>query len=49
MLLAGFKVAILITNGFAQIEMISPRKILQEAGATVHIVSNEKEVIGVGL
>lgn len=41
-LLMGFKVAILITNGFQQIEMTSPRQMLEEAGATVHIVSPDK-------
>lgn len=38
-LLYGLKVAILITTGFEQSEMVGPKKALEEAGATVHIVS----------
>jgi protease I len=45
-MLAGLKIAILVTNGFQQIEMTSPRQMLQEAGAIVHIVSPDKEVQG---
>lgn len=37
--LLGFKVAILIATGFEQSEMEGPKKALEEAGATVHIVS----------
>lgn len=37
--LKGKKVAILITDGFEQIEMTSPREALEEAGATALIVS----------
>lgn len=35
----GFKVAILIANGFEQSEMVGPKKALEEAGAKVFIVS----------
>jgi protease I len=45
-ILNGFKVAILLTSGFQQIEMTSPRQILEQAGATVHIVSPIKKVQG---
>jgi protease I len=37
--LTGKKVAILTENGFEEIELTSPKAALEEAGATVHIVS----------
>jgi protease I len=37
--LTGKKVAILVTDGFEQIEMTSPREALEQAGATALIVS----------
>lgn len=37
--LYGFKVAILITTGFEQSEMVGPKKALEDAEAIVHIVS----------
>jgi protease I len=37
--LLGLKVAILITDGFEQVEMTEPRKALDDAGATTRIVS----------
>jgi protease I len=37
--LSGKMVAILATDGFEQSELTDPKKALQEAGATVHIVS----------
>lgn len=37
--LYGLKVAILITTGFEQSEMVGPKKALEAAGATVQIVS----------
>jgi protease I len=37
--LNGKKVAILTENGFEEVELTSPKKALEEAGATVHIVS----------
>jgi len=39
--LLGLKVAILITNGFEQAEMVEPKKALEKAGASVQIVSPE--------
>jgi protease I len=43
--LKGLKVAILIEDGFEQVEMIDPRKALDQAGAVTHIVSpRNKEV-----
>lgn len=37
--LQGMKVAILITDGFEQVEMVEPRKALENAGAATRIVS----------
>ncbi len=39
--LAGKKVAMLVTDGFEQSELTSPRKALEEQGAVAHIVSPE--------
>jgi protease I len=45
--LRGLKVAILIEDGFEQVEMVEPRKALDEAGAETHIVSpRNKQVRG---
>jgi len=43
--LKGKLVAILTENGFEEIELTSPKKALEEAGATVHIVSPQKEKV----
>jgi protease I len=43
--LAGKKVAILATDGFEQDELTEPRKALDEAGATTHIVSPKSGTI----
>jgi protease I len=37
--LKGVKVAILVTDGFEQVELTEPRKALDKAGAATHIVS----------
>jgi protease I len=37
--LSGMKVAILVAEGFEQVELTEPRKALDEAGAETHIVS----------
>ncbi|MFZ0863692.1 MAG: type 1 glutamine amidotransferase domain-containing protein [Candidatus Sulfotelmatobacter sp.] len=37
--LQGKKVAILVTDGFEQVELLEPRKALDEAGATTRVVS----------
>ena len=37
--LQGKKVAILATDGFEQVELTGPRKALDEAGATTHVIS----------
>ncbi|HUC71087.1 MAG TPA: DJ-1/PfpI family protein, partial [Stellaceae bacterium] len=45
--LNGLKVAILVTDGFEQVELTEPRKALDEAGAETRIVSpKDSEVRG---
>jgi protease I len=44
-MLGGKKVAILVENGFEQVELTSPRKALDEAGAQTSIVSPQKEEV----
>ena len=39
----GLKVAILITDGFEQVEMIRPREALDEAGALTSVVSPKRQ------
>jgi protease I len=41
--LAGLNVAILVTDGFEQVELTEPRKALDEAGATTRIVSPKSQ------
>jgi deglycase len=43
--LKGLKVAILVENGFEQVEMVEPRKALDEAGAETLIVSPRDESV----
>ena len=43
--LDGKKVAILTENGFEEVELTSPKKALEDAGATVHIVSPQKDKV----
>ena len=43
--LKGKTVAILTENGFEEVELTSPKQALEEAGATVHIVSPQKEKV----
>jgi protease I len=43
--LTGKKVAILTEQGFEEVELTSPKKALEEAGATVHIVSPQKDKV----
>lgn len=42
--LKDLKVAILTENGFEQVELLSPRKAMEEAGVRVEIVSPQKEI-----
>lgn len=45
--LSGKKVAILVENGFEQVELTKPKAALEEAGAQTHIISpNDNEVKG---
>jgi len=41
--LNGLKVAILVTDGFEQVELLEPRKALDEAGAKTSVVSPKEE------
>ncbi|MDI9818866.1 MULTISPECIES: type 1 glutamine amidotransferase domain-containing protein [unclassified Legionella] len=43
--LKGIKVAILVANGFEQVEMEKPRQALQEEGAEIFIISPEKDYV----
>lgn len=40
------RIAILTENGFEEAELTSPKQALEEAGATVHIISNNQTVKG---
>jgi protease I len=42
----GKKIAVLVDNGFEQVELTEPVKALKDAGATVSIISKEKTVKG---
>ena len=43
--LKGKKVAILVADGFEQIELTEPKRALEEAGATIEIVSPAEEQV----
>ncbi len=43
--LSGKKIAILTENGFEEVELTSPKKELEAAGAEVHIVSPQKDKV----
>ena len=43
--LSDVRVAILVAHGFEQSELLEPRKALDEAGATTHIVSPESGTV----
>lgn len=43
--LAGKKVAILVANGFEQVELTGPKQALEQAGAQALIVSPEKDKV----
>ena len=42
--LTGKKIAIVAENGFEEVELTSPRQALQEAGATVHVISRQHKL-----
>ena len=39
------KVAILTENGFEEVELTSPMNALEQAGATVHVISPQKDKV----
>jgi protease I len=41
----GKRVAILTEHGFEEVELTSPKKVLEEAGAIVHIISPQQESV----
>jgi protease I len=41
--LQGMKVAILVTDGFEQVELLKPRQALDEAGAETQVISPKKD------
>ena len=43
--IAGKKVAIITENGFEEIELTSPKKVLESEGVTVHIISPQKDKV----
>lgn len=43
--LSGMKVAILVTDGFEQVELTKPREALEQEGASVQIVSNKSGTV----
>lgn len=43
--LQGIKVAILVTDGFEQVELTEPRKALDQAGADTHVVSPKADEV----
>lgn len=43
--LKGLKVAILVANGFEQVELLEPRRAVDKAGATTSVVSPESESV----
>jgi protease I len=43
--LTGKKIAIVVDDGFEQVELVEPRKALEEAGATTEIVSPQPEIV----
>jgi protease I len=43
--LSGARVAVLVANGFEQVELTGPRKALQDAGARVDVVSPEADKV----
>jgi protease I len=43
--LEGLKVAVLVTDGFEQVEMTEPRKALDEAGAATRLISPRPEKV----
>jgi deglycase len=45
LMLSGKKVAILVADGFEQVELTEPKEALEQAGAVAHIVSPNKDQV----
>lgn len=43
--LAHMKIAILVTDGFEQAELLKPKEALEAAGAIVHVISDKKDSV----
>ncbi|MEW6497971.1 MAG: DJ-1/PfpI family protein, partial [Cyanobacteriota bacterium] len=43
--LSGKKIAILVENGFEQVEMTKPREALNQANAQTHLISPNKDKV----
>ncbi|QRR03583.1 DJ-1/PfpI/YhbO family deglycase/protease [Dyadobacter sandarakinus] len=43
--LNSLKVAVLVADGFEQVEMTCPRKVLNNTGATTHLISPNKDAV----
>jgi protease I len=43
--LDGLKIAILVTDGFEEVELVKPRQALDDAGATTMIISPKEEKV----
>lgn len=43
--LSGRKVAIITESGFEEVELTSPKQVLEEAGAEVHVISPKKDKV----
>ena len=43
--LRGRRIAILVTDGFKQVEMTKPREALQQAGATTDLISPKRNEV----
>lgn len=43
--LSGKKIAIITENGFEESELTSPKQALEQAGATVHVISPQKDTV----
>ncbi|CAG5005675.1 Protein/nucleic acid deglycase 2 [Dyadobacter sp. CECT 9275] len=40
-----FKIAILVADGFEQVELTCPVKVLSQTGATIHVISPHKDAV----
>jgi protease I len=43
--LGGKRIAVLVTKGFEQVELVEPKRALEAAGATVHVISPEADMV----